>query len=354
MLFRSTVETLPRIPRSPINSAMSVGHAAPTYGSFYDGDGQTLQQVLLVPPGLKFGGSLYSCADDRMIITSLFRPSDRNWESEPNREMVVWEMASGRPLLRVPELAGRIWNATLSANGRWLALATQISVELWDVASGNRVSFHKRHVDSAFLELRADYCCDLAFLPDGKHLIAAHGDWTALVWELPAETHRPSSHRMNERTWDDLASLDARVGHDAVWAMWNEPANAVATIREHLKPARAPSVKQLAALIEDLGSKEFVKREDAQMRLRGFGQTIEASVRDAASRATNPEQKRRLNQLLTDWQSVASRTPDEVRAIRCVQVLERITFPEAKKLLRELAQGEPTAILTREAQRALQ
>src|SRR5439155_18220942 len=114
----------------------------------------------------------------------------------------------------------------------------------------------------------------------------------------------------------------------------------------------APSAKELAPLIEDLGAKEFAKREAAQKRLRGYGQTIAASMRETINGA-NAEQKRRLNQIIAEWNSVASRTPEEIRAIRCVHVLDRVKTPEARRLLEECACGAASAILTKEARQAL-
>jgi hypothetical protein len=119
-----------------------------------------------------------------------------------------------------------------------------------------------------------------------------------------------------------------------------------------LKPATLPPTKELATWIEQLGAKDYSKREEAMKHLRTYGQTIEPTLREAANRTSNAEQKKRLNELLSGYHSVASRTPEEIRAIRCVQVLERWKDPGAKKLLRELAKGEPSAILTQEARKA--
>jgi hypothetical protein len=190
------------------------------------------------------------------------------------------------------------------------------------------------------------------------HTIPFRREWTAnkalesavlcgrVIRGLPAPT-------MTERTWDDLASPEPRVGHKAVWANLNEPARAVALLKERLKPVPSPPAKELAALIDDLGSESFAKREAAQKRLREFGHTIEPILREAVSTAATPEGKRRLNQLLTDCQSIASRTPDEIRAVRAVQMLERIGNPESRQLLEACAKGADAAILTRQARQAL-
>ena len=44
---------------------------------------------------------------------------------------------------------------------------------------------------------------------------------------------------------------------------------------------------------------------------------------------------------------------DEVRVLRAVAVLDAIGTAEAKRLVRELAAGDPAALITREAKAAL-
>lgn len=190
------------------------------------------------------------------------------------------------------------------------------------------------------------------------HKLAIRREWTSdkalqtaapcgrLIRSLPAP-------RINERTWDDLAAPDSRAGQNAAWAMRNDPNKAVAILKERLKPVQSPAANELTPLIEDLGSESFAKREAAQKRLRDYGATIELSIREAVGAAVNPERKRRLNKLLTECQSISSRTPDEIRASRAVLVLERIASKEARAMLQEWARGAESAVLTREARRAL-
>jgi hypothetical protein len=226
--------------------------------------------------------------------------------------------------------------------------------EIWDLLDGKRVAIIKHHRIVEYAHPRLWQCFELAFLPDGKHFVTVHGDWTALVWELPPDALKPPSQRIHSQTWDDLASLDARVGHSAVWALRNEPAKALTLMKEKLRPATMPDAKELAAIVDQLSDKEYAKREAALKRLHTYGQTIEPFVRDSINRTSDPEKKKRLNQLLEDWRNVASRTPEEIRAIRCIEALEQIKNPDATRLLAELSKGAPSAILTREAKQALE
>jgi hypothetical protein len=157
---------------------------------------------------------------------------------------------------------------------------------------------------------------------------------------------------LTDQTWDDLASADTRIGGRAVWSLVNEPARAVALLALRLKPVQPPPAHELAALINDLDAATFASRETAQARLLALGRTIEPQLRAVLPKAEG-ERKRRLDQLLAACQHPESRTPDERRAVRAVQALERIGTPSARQLLESCSQGVEAAVLTREAKRVL-
>src|SRR5262249_56399767 len=138
----------------------------------------------------------------------------------------------------------------------------------WDLATGQRVAELKHRTPDVVRMDAVYYCLGLMFLP-GRRLIAAYGDRTALVWQLPPETEKPPPQRMTERTFDDLAALEPRVAQDAVWALVNEPTKALALLRERIKPAAAEG--DLAALLTDLAGDNFARREAADRRLHDLG-----------------------------------------------------------------------------------
>ena len=214
-------------------------------------------------------------------------------------------------------------------------------------------------VDGTWYAFTKDQFFDIAETIEPRpHNIVIRRAWTAnealeiavkcgrVIRSLPAV--------VNDRTWDELASMKSQAIHSAFRSMFNQPARAVALLKERLKPVAAPPAKDVAALIDDLGAESVTKREAAQKRLREFGQTIEPVLREATHTPAPPERNRRLNQLLTECERVESRTPDEVRAVRAVQVLKRIHTLEAIRLLEKWAKGADTAVLTREARKALQ
>ena len=186
------------------------------------------------------------------------------------------------------------------------------SIELWDVATGKHVPFERTHRISPNSAQARSSCLNLAFLPDGKHLLAAYDDGTGLVWRMPNATQQPPALNMTESTWDDLASLDARIGHQAVWAMRNEPAKAIELLSKKLKPATMPAAKVLAALIEQLAAHNITNDKKRRNNCAAIGPVIEPFVHDSLRRTSDPEQKRRPECDLNGFGSVATRTPEEI------------------------------------------
>jgi hypothetical protein len=79
---------------------------------------------------------------------------------------------------------------------------------------------------------------------------------------------------------------------------------------------------------------------------------VEGPIRKALEDSPSPEARRRLLRLLNKLDSLAL-SPERARALRTLEVLERIGSPEAKQALQGLAEGAPDAELTREAKSAL-
>ena len=86
--------------------------------------------------------------------------------------------------------------------------------------------------------------------------------------------------------------------------------------------------------------------------LERLGELTEPAVRQALAGKRTPESRRRLEQILEPLdEPVAS--PEALRVLRAVEVLERLGTPEAEQVLQSLATGAPEARLTQEAKAAL-
>jgi hypothetical protein len=178
-----------------------------------------------------------------------------------------------------------------------------------------------------------------------------------LVWDLTGrapdgrwQTARQAPERLTG-WWDRLAA-DARTAGDAVWALATDPEGSVALLGERLRPVARPDAARVGRLMADLNNDEFAVRERAERDLAALGDAVAVELRQGLRRATAPEERRRLGRLI---ESLEATVPaDQVlQALRGVEVLEHIGTPQARGVLRALAQGAPGARLTREAAASL-
>lgn len=202
----------------------------------------------------------------------------------------------------------------------------------------------------------------LFFTPDGKMLISG-GDRTALVWSmdevLPSEKRRKTVLTAADLNalWTDLQAEDATRAYQAVWKLAAAPDQAIALLRERLRPAREPdrtNAERIVALVNALDSDAFQVREKASRELATFGKEVEPELRKALANNPSAESKRRIEELLRKLpESLASPPPELLRQLRALAVLEYAANEGAREMLKLLSQGHAKARLTQEAMAAL-
>src|SRR5262249_30640987 len=122
----------------------------------------------------------------------------------------------------------------------------------------------------------------------------------------------------------------------------------VAFLRQHLKPAVAADLEKVRALVADLDSDSFTVREKAFKQLEVLGVTAAPTLRQVMEKGSSLEVRRRLETLLARSPDPAQ-SPELLRRLRAIQVLERIASIEARRLLADLADGIDEAPETQEA-----
>src|SRR5262249_26988208 len=132
------------------------------------------------------------------------------------------------------------------------------------------------------------------------------------------------------------------------------PYEPIAFFRQHLKPVAAVDAKRLARLVADLDAEEFAVREKATEELEALGEAAMEACRKALQGNLSAESRRRLERVLSKQiREVGRPSPERLRLLRALEILERARTAVARQLLETLAQGAPGARLTREAQGAL-
>src|SRR5262249_11882802 len=156
-----------------------------------------------------------------------------------------------------------------SPDGRFLAAAwSDNAIRVWDLTTGAEVA--KRTGYGTLVDT-------LAFRPDGKALASGHADGTALVWDLSdLPTIKPAVAE-REAAWADLSSADATKAYRAILALAADP-GCMTFLRDRVKPATAIPAARLRALVNDLDSDRYAKREAATAALQKLGDMADAEL----------------------------------------------------------------------------
>jgi hypothetical protein len=262
----------------------------------------------------------------------------------------VWDLPSGRLRLRWQASPDPIQAIAVSPDGRTFASAQcDGTVRLWEIATGR---------ERGRLATDQERVYALCFAPDGRRLASGGLTTTVLVWDLAATVRggttlagKPSSKLLKEQ-WDLLGGGDAALAYQALWALLEAPAEAVALVRKHLPPAasRAAWVQQRIA---NLANSSFQVREKAMRDLLNQADFALPALEKALGNKLDLETHRRVESLLQQM-GTGPLPPEQRLAVRAVEALELIGTPAARELLESLAGGAPEARLTREAKASLQ
>jgi dipeptidyl aminopeptidase/acylaminoacyl peptidase len=298
------------------------------------------------------GAPMALTPDGQSLVTTTFTPApDSKANNQGPSTLRLWELATGKQRLVITSARGGWDHAfarlAVAPDGRTLAtVRSDHIIQLWDLATGKELLRRPGHDAPA-------YC--LAFSPDGKRLAVGHGDSQILVWDVAAACQRrprpgPSEARELETWYTDLAG-DAPRAHRAIWGLGDVPAQAVPLLRDRLRPAIALPAEELQRLVQDLDNPQFPRREEASRRLVAIGDEAEPILRQALADKPSAETRRRLERILNGPRLVPS--PEVLRSLRAIQILEAIGDEPARKVLARLAEGAPASRLTREAQAAM-
>lgn len=260
----------------------------------------------------------------------------------------LWDTESGAVLHTLRGHADEIETMTFSPDGKTLASSAKNdnTLRLWETATGKEIRVFTGH---------QGLINSIAFSPDGKSLASASFDTTALVWSVAAPGATRSGPLTDQQVlaiWTELAGGNVPEARRAMDSLVSAPQQALPFLEEHLQPVRPASPRRLAALLSELDSDSFNVREKARRELEGLEEVAAPALRLALADKPPLELGRRIEALL-DMLNRPDRSPDRLRALRAVQVLEQIGTPDARRLLDTLAQGAPEARLTQDAKAAL-
>lgn len=300
------------------------------------------------------GKHLRECAGHTNLVTALaFAPDGKTvYSGSHDGTIRQWDVAGGKELRRWDGGGGWARTLALSPDGRTLAVANENgTARLWEVATLQVRRFFK--TDDG-------YTWAVAFAPDGRAVATAGDDRTVRLWDVTGLAGRtkppaPTADEL-EALWADLGGPDAPRAYTAVWALAAAPKESLPFLAKRLRPEKVPEVddKRIARLIADLDDESFEVREKASRELEERWRQAERAARKAlADGKLSAEQRLRIGRLI-EKVGGPSLPPEELRALRGVEALERLGRPDGLRLLEELAKGPADAPLTREAKAAVE
>jgi hypothetical protein len=288
--------------------------------------------------------------EDGPAVAAVFSPDGDTLATadEAGQNMTLGETATWRVRRRLdcrgmPELP-----FAFSPDGRSLWSATGNELWQWDLASGRRLrKFAGEH--------RGEVTAAAAF-PAGHRVVSAGDDGAVIVWTAADRERGPSPSPppdlRPEGLWAALAAEDASAAYESMWALASIPDQAVPYLRNRLPVRETADADRVARLLKDLDDDRFSVRERAMKELAEMGEATEPLLREQLSAAPSPEVRQRVEVLLDSAQNAVG-DADAVRALRAIEVLERIATPASRDTLEEAAAGKSGARLKARAQSAL-
>jgi WD40 repeat protein len=266
----------------------------------------------------------------------------------PGETLELLDLVTGKPLRRLGGSSAPVAALAYSPAGDVVAVAHGDAVRLYDPANGTLLGTLRGHGGEV-------HC--LAFGPDGKTLVSGGDDTTLLVWDVPRvlESERARAKKLGadgDALWKQLASAEGTEAAAAMERLEAAPADAVALLGDRLRPVAVVEARQVARLVADLGDEKVEVRKRAAAELERLAELAEPALRKRLEAGPSADVRQCVEQLLDKLGGFVTR-PEQVRALRAVEVLEHLGSAEAKEVLRELAKGTADARLTREAKAAL-
>jgi WD40 repeat protein len=295
------------------------------------GTGKELRR--LTRPGLRLGPMALS-PDGRRLLAA-----------ETGGAIRLWDLTDGRERYHVQAPLSRVYGMAFAPDGRTFAAAgAGNAVFLWETSSARLVRRLIGHHAPII---------GLAFSPDGTALASASEDSTALVWDLTGlRTGKRAPIRLSpadlDARWTELADPDPAMAHPALWSLAAIPTQAVPFLKAHLHPVAASEARRIDGLIRDLDSRQFAVRRRAAQELERLESLAEPALRGLVMGQQSVEVLRRAEELL-DKLARPIQSPEVLRSLRAVKVLEHVGTAKARRLLALLAKGAPEAWLTQEA-----
>lgn len=265
-------------------------------------------------------------------IHPIFAADGRSLLVSMDGRVRIREIAGGGDRLQIPPVPNSLFSLAYSPDARFVASGQRDgSVFVYSAVSGKKL---------AQWQSKQGYVFSLAFSRDGRLLASGGANGTILIWKVPEDDSVSAVQTAKEALalWLALGDSDAAAANRALAGLAAAPPRTLPLFKERLASIDELIKPKVARWIAELDDDSFKIREKATRELARTGQDAADALRHALDNNPSPEAKRRIEDLLSRLKM--TRYSQRLRALRVIEVLERIGTPQAKELLHELA-GKP-------------
>lgn len=297
----------------------------------------TKKRIAAIPtPYLFFGGISFS-PDGKFLAGG---GNERAANSEDKGTVFVWDVDAGKVCRKLGHSPGEIPCQFAPDSRTLLTVDPTGLIRIWELSTGQE----RFHITGHHGRTGAH------FSPDSTLIAGWSNEAPVLIWDVYGLPHSAEPFD-TENAWQVLEDENAARAFTAMRRLRAAPEPAVKLFREKLKRVEKVEAEPVRKWIRELDDDEFATREAAQKSLAKLGERAAEFLRAALQQSPSAEAKARLSRLLEVLDTPL--TPDRLRCLRAVEVLERIGNAEAKAILADLAQGAAGAHLTIEAKASL-
>jgi hypothetical protein len=263
----------------------------------------------------------------------------------------LWDIAAGTELRKFEGMTAPAAHLTFSQNGKVLAAvaANDPLLRVWDAQSGRL----RRQVLTPISNVAA-----LALSPDGRTLATATGE-KALVWNVAKRDLGvlgppvALSAKELDSLWNDLAGRDFVRAESAFKKLATGGKDAVAFLQRQIRAVAVPNVdwKRMDRLLDELDDEAYTVRQKAFLELSKYGELAEVPLRKLLEGQPSLEAQSRANKLLAKLRE-PDLSPDRLRALEALDLLETLATSEARQALEEIKRDALIARIRQEAAEA--
>jgi WD40 repeat protein len=266
----------------------------------------------------------------------------------------VWDAANGKEVRKFTAANEEPGLLAFAGDGKTLVSAGKKDavLRLWDVATGKEL----KQVSGP----RGGALRSLALAPDGKKVATASGDGRMRYWDLdnPAEAP-PASGTLTAKDLDasyaDLVNADPAKARRAFAALLAGSKESVPYLQQRVRAVAGLKIDpRVGKLIAELDDDDFSVRDNASQELAKVGESVVPALQQTLASNPSPEVKDRIGQLLKNFKDASKLTPDLMRVLEALEVLEQAGTPEARQALEGLARESLVARIMQEVKAAVE